>query len=79
MKLYNSKTHIAYITRTTKTGARFLSIVERWETDSHGVPVRACLSSKESHATRSKARRYAETMARYQFSAHVAVHGMGAA
>jgi hypothetical protein len=76
MKLYNKKTAIAYVTRTQKTAAGFLSIVERWETDSQGVPFRAYLSSKERHATRGKARVYAESMARYQFRAHVAVYGM---
>ena len=78
MKLYNSKTHIAYITRTTKTAEGFFSIVERWETDLQGLPVRAYISSKERHATRGKARNYAESMARYQFRSHVMVYGMGA-
>jgi len=76
MKLHNSKTRIAYNARTTKTGNRFISIVERWETDAQGVPVRAYVSSRETHATRSKAYHYATSMARYQFRAHVACYGM---
>lgn len=79
MKLHNKKTKVSYVTRTQKTAAGFLSIVERCETDSQGVPVRAYLSSKERHATRGKARGYAESMARYQFRAHVSIYGMGAA
>jgi len=76
MKLHNPKTGIAYNTRTTKQGDKFISIVERWETDSRGVPVKAYLSSREIHATRSKAYKYASSMARYQFRAHVACHGL---
>lgn len=76
MKLHNPKTNIAYNARTTKIGDKFVSIVERWETDAQGVPINAFLSSRETHATRSKARRYAVSMARYQFRAHVACYGM---
>jgi len=76
MKLHNPKTLIAYNTRTAKDGNKFVSIVERWETDASGIPRKALLSSREVHATRAKAYRYACSMARYQFSAHVAVHGM---
>jgi hypothetical protein len=72
MKLYNPKTNVVYKSRTTKTGANFASIVERWEIDAQGAPVRAYISSREIHATRSKAYRYATSMARYQFRAHVA-------
>lgn len=59
MKFHNPKTNIAYNTRTAKTGNKFVSIVERWETDANGVPVKAFLSSRELHATRSKAHHYA--------------------
>jgi hypothetical protein len=76
MKLHNPKTNIAYNTRTMKTGNKFVSIVERWETDAQGVPVKAHLSSREFHSTRSKAYRYATSMARYQFRAHVACDGI---
>lgn len=76
MKLHNPKTNIAYSTRTAKTGDKFVSIVERWETDAQGVPVKAFLSSREIHATRSKAQHYARSMARYQFRAHVACYGV---
>ena len=75
MKLYNPKTQIAYNSRTAKNGDKFISIVERWETDSKGIPVRAYVSSREIHATRAKAYRYATLMARHQFNSHVA-HGM---
>ena len=76
MKLHNPKTGIAYNTRTMKQGEKFISIVERWETDSRGVPIKAYLSSREIHATRSKAYKYASSMARYQFCAHVACYGL---
>lgn len=76
MKFHNPKTNIAYNTRTAKTGNKFVSIVERWETDANGVPVKAFLSSRELHATRSKAHHYAVSMARYQFRAHVACYGV---
>lgn len=76
MKLHNPKTNIAYNTRTVKTGGKFVSIVERWETDAQGVPVKAYVSSREIHATRSKAYHYATSMARYQFRAHVACYGI---
>jgi hypothetical protein len=76
MKLHNPKTSIAYNARTTKTGGKFVSIVERWETDAQGVPVKAYVSSREIHATRSKAYHYATSMARYQFRAHVACYGI---
>jgi hypothetical protein len=72
MKLYNPKTQVAYNSRTAKTGAKFVSIVERWETDAQGIPVKAYMSSREIHATRAKAYRYAASMARYQFRSHVA-------
>ena len=76
MKLHNPKTGIAYNTRTTKQGDKFLSIVERWQCDTQGVPCKAYMSSREIHATRSKAQKYARSMARYQFNAHVACYGM---
>jgi hypothetical protein len=76
MKLYNPKTQIAYNSRTAKNGDKFISIVERWETDSKGIPVRAYTSSREIHATRAAAYRYANIMARHQFSSHVACSGM---
>ena len=76
MKLHNPKTGIAYNTRTMKQGNKFISIVERWEIDSRGVPVKAYLSSREIHATRSKAYKYASSMARHQFGAHVACYGL---
>jgi hypothetical protein len=75
MKLYNPKTQIAYNSRTAKNGDKFISIVERWETDSKGIPVRAYVSSREMHTTRAAAYRYADIMARHQFRSHVA-HGM---
>ena len=75
MKLYNPKTQTAYNSRTAKNGDKYLSIVERWETDAQGVPVRAYTSSREIHATRAAAYRYADIMARHQFNSHVA-HGM---
>ena len=67
MKLYDPVTHVAYNSRTKKTGDKFVSIVERWETDARGVPVKAYVSSREMHATRAAAYRYANNMARYQF------------
>ena len=76
MKLHNPKTNIAYATRTAKIGNKFVSIVERWETDAQGVPVKAFLSSREIHATRSKAQHYARSMAGYQFRAHFDCYGM---
>jgi hypothetical protein len=75
MKLYNPKTQVAYNSRTAKNGDKFISIVERWETDSKGLPVRAYVSSRELHTTRAAAYRYANIMARHQFSSHVA-HGI---
>jgi len=76
MKLYNPKTKVAYNSRTAKTGDKFVSIVERWETDAQGIPFKAYMSSREIHATRSKAYHYATSMARYQFRSHVACYGM---
>ena len=76
MKLHNPKTNVTYNTRTAKTGNKFVSIVERWETDAQGAPVKAYLSSREIHATRSKAQHYSRSMARYQFRSHVACYGM---
>ena len=76
MKLYNPKTQVAYNSRTAKTGDKFISIVERWETDAQGVPVKAYTSSREIHATRAIAYRYAMRMARHQFNSHVACHGI---
>lgn len=75
MKLHNQKTLIAYATRTAKQGKAYVSIVERWETDLAGIPKKAYLSSREIHCTRSRAYRYACSMARYQFAAHCAVYG----
>jgi len=76
MKLHNIKTGIAYNTRTTKEPDCFKSIVERWECDNNGIPIRAYVSSMEKHKTRNKARHYAESMARYQFRIHCAIFGM---
>ncbi len=76
MKLHNTKTNVAFNTRTTKEGNYFKSIVERWECDANGIPTRAYVSSMEKHNTRGKARNYAESMARYQFKAHCSVYGM---
>lgn len=75
MKLHNQKTNISFVTRTTKHREKFVSIVERWETDAMGVPIKAHTSSREMHNSRSKAYAYACTMARYQFAAHCAVYG----
>ena len=74
MKIYNPKTQIAYNTRTTKTGNKFVSIVERWETDSLGVPVKAYVSSREIHSTRAKAYRYAVTMCKAQAANHAYIN-----
>lgn len=75
MKFHNKKTGVAFNTRTTKESTGFKSIVERWECNSDGIPMRAYASSIERHATRSKARHYAESMARYQFRNHCAIYG----
>lgn len=76
MKLHNAKTNVAFNTRTTKEQNYFKSIVERWECDANGIPTRAYISSIEKHATRGKARSYAESMARYQFNKHCSIYGM---
>jgi len=76
MKLHNTKTGVAFNTRTTKELGCFKSIVERWECDANGIPTRAYASSIEKHATRSQARHYAESMARYQFRKHCSIFGM---
>jgi hypothetical protein len=76
MKLHNTKTGVAFNTRTTKESGYFKSIVERWDCDENGIPTRAYVSSMEKHSTRSKARNYAESMARYQFRSHCAIYGM---
>jgi len=76
MKLHNEKTGIAYISRTIRQNDCFKSVVERWECNSDAVPIRAYLSSVETHATRHKARHYADSMAKYQFRAHCAVYGL---
>ena len=75
MKLHNQKTLISYVARTTKQRADYVSIVERWETDSMGIPKVARMTSREIHRTRACAYRYACSMARYQFAAHCAVYG----
>ena len=76
MQLHNHKTGVTYNTRTTKENGVFISIVERVESGANNVALRAYLSSREKHSTRHKARRYAESMARYQFRSHCAVYGM---
>jgi len=76
MKLHSQKTGIAYISRTIKQNDRFKSVVERWECNSDAVPIRAYLSSIETHTTRNKARHYADSIAKHQFSAHCAVYGL---
>ena len=75
MKLHNPDTLTSYTTRTTKQGKEYVSIVERWETDSLGIAKVARLTSREIHRTRSRAYRYATSMARYQFNSHCAVYG----
>jgi hypothetical protein len=78
MKLHNKKTGISYNTRTIKESGIYKSIVERWECDANGIPLRASLSSMEKHPTRAKARYYAERMAIYQFMNHCAIYGLNA-
>jgi hypothetical protein len=77
MQFHNQKTNVTFKTRTKKeNNGRFISIVERLELGANNIVARAYLSSREVHATRAKARHYATSMARYQFSKHCAIHGM---
>jgi hypothetical protein len=75
MKLHNPDTLVSYVARTTKEHHYYVSIVERWETDSLGIAKAACITSREIHRTRSRAYRYATSMARYQFDSHCLAHG----
>lgn len=74
MKLHSPDTLTSYVARTTKQRADYVSIVERWETDSMGIAKVARMTSREIHRTRSRAYRYATSMARYQFAAHCLAH-----
>lgn len=77
MQFHNQKTSVIYKTRTTKDPRGFyVSIVERLELGANNTVARAYLSSREVHSTRAKARHYATSMARYQFSKHCAIYGM---
>ena len=75
MKLHNPDTLISFVARTTKQRKEYVSIVERWETDSMGIAKVARMTSREIHSTRYRAYRYACSMARHQFDSHCLAHG----
>jgi hypothetical protein len=76
MKLYNPKTRTGYIARTRAHGLVYKSIVERWVFEFRGAGLASIsISSMQHHTTRTRAYRYACSMARAQFASHVALHG----
>ena len=73
MYIFNEKTQVAYVSRTSKTLSGFKSIVEEHVTD-NGRILRARAASVEVHPTRSKAYRYGAQMAKTLAANHAYIN-----